>query len=61
MEQLEKIKNDEIKMQNFRDDQRQLEINRHMLTNILKNQTSHTINLTELENNTSIYIYALKK
>ena len=55
------IKNEEIKMQQIRDEHRQLEINRDLLTNILKNQNSHTINLTELENGTLIYVYALKK
>ena len=55
------IKNEEIKMQQIREEHKQLEINRDLLTNILKNQNSHTINLTELENNTHIYLYALKK
>ena len=48
-------------MQQIRDEHKQLEINRDLLTNILKNQNSHTINLTELENGTLIYVYALKK
>ena len=55
------IKNDEIKMQQIRKEHNQLEINRDLLSNILKNQNSHTINLTELENGTLIYVYALKK
>ena len=55
------IKNEEIKMQQIRDEHRQLEINRDLLTKILKNQNSHTINLTELENGTLIYVYAMKK
>ena len=54
------IKNEEIKMQQIRDEHRQLEINRDLLTNILKNQNSHTINLKECENNTLICVYALK-
>ena len=55
------IKNEEIKMQQIRDEHKQLEINRDLLTNILKNQNSHTINLTKFENNTLIYVYALKQ
>ena len=55
------IRNEEIKMQQIRDEHKQLEINRDLLSNILKNQNSHTINLTELENGTLIYVYALKK
>ena len=58
---LKNIKNEEIKMQQIRDEHRQLEINRDLLRNILKNQNSHTINLTELENGTLIYVYAMKK
>ena len=54
------IKNEEIKMQQIRE-HKQLEINRDLLTNILKNQNSHTINLTEFENHTLIYVYALKQ
>ena len=54
-------KNEEIKMQQIKDEHKQLEINRDLLTNILKNQNSHSINLTELENGTLIYVYALKK
>ena len=48
-------------MQQIREEHKQLEINRDLLTNILKNQNSHTVNLTEFENNTLIYVYALKK
>ena len=48
-------------MQQIRDEHKQLEINRDLLGNILKNQNSHTINLTEFENNTLIYVYALKQ
>ena len=55
------IRNEEIKMQQIRDEHKQLEINRDLLSNILKNKNSHTINLTELENGTLIYVYALKK
>ena len=55
------IRKEEIKMQQIRDEHKQLEINRDILSNILKNQNSHTINLTELENNTLIYVYALKQ
>ena len=55
------IRNEEIKMQQIRDEHKQLEINRDLLSNIFKNQNSHTINLTELENGTLIYVYALKK
>ena len=50
-----------MKMQQIRDKHKQLEINRNLLGNILKNQNSHTINLTEFENNTPINVYALKK
>ena len=55
------IKNEEIKMQQIREEHKQLEINRDLLTNILKNKNSHTINLTEFENNTLIFVYALKQ
>ena len=55
------IKNEEVKMQHIRVEHKQLEINRNLLGNILKNQNSHTINLTEFENNTFIYVYALKQ
>ena len=48
-------------MQQIREEHRQLEINRDLLTNMLKNQNSHTINLTEFENNTLICVYALKQ
>ena len=50
-----------IKMQQIRDEHKQLEINRDLLSNILRNQNSHTNNLTELENGTLIHVYALKK
>ena len=60
-QQLINIENEEIKMQQIREEHRQLEINRDLLTNILKNQNSHTINLTEFENNTLIYVHALKE
>ena len=60
-QKLMNIKNEEMKMQQIRDDHKQLEINRNLLGNILKNQNSHTINLTEFENNTLIYVYALKQ
>ena len=55
------IKNEETKMQQIRDEHKRLEINRDILSNVLKNQISYTINLTELENNTLIYVYALKQ
>ena len=55
------IKNEEIKMQQIRKEHKQLEINRDLLTNILKNQKSHTVNVTEFENNTLIYVYAPKE
>ena len=48
-------------MQQIRDEHKQLEINRDLSGNILKNQKSHTINLTEFENNTLISVYALKQ
>ena len=54
-------KNEEFKMHQIRDEHKQLEINRDLLTNILKNQNSHTVNLTEFENHTLIYVYALKE
>ena len=60
-QKLIKIKNEEIKMQQIRDEHKQLEINRDLLTNILKKQNSHTINLIDFENNTLIYVYALNK
>ena len=55
------IRNEEIKMQQIREEHRQLEINRDILANILKNQNSLTTNPTEFENNTLIYVYALKQ
>ena len=55
------IKNEEIKMQQIREEHKKLEINRDLLGNILRNQNSHTINLTEFENNTLVSVYALKK
>ena len=55
------IKNEENKMQQIREEHKQLEINRDILAEMLKNQNSHTINLAEFENNTLIYVYALKK
>ena len=55
------IKNEEFKMQQIRDEHKQPEINRDLLTKILKNQNSRTISLTEFENNTLIYVYALKQ
>ena len=55
------IKNEEFKMQEIREEHRHLEINRDILSNILKDQNSHTINLTKLENNTLIYVNALKE
>ena len=60
-QKLIKIKNEEIKMEQIREEHKQLEFNRDHLTNILKNQNSHTVNLTEFENNTLIYFYALKQ
>ena len=48
-------------MQQIIEEHRQLEINRDLLTNILKNQNAHTINLTEFKNNTLIHVYALKQ
>ena len=55
------IENEEFKMQQLRDEHKQLEINRDLLTNILKNQNSHTNNLTEFKNHTLFYVYALKQ
>ena len=55
------FENEEIKMQQIREEHKQLEINRDLLTNKLKNQNSHTVNLIEFENNTLIYVYALKQ
>ena len=55
------IKNEGNKMQQIREEHKQLEINRDILANILKNQNSHTINLTEIENKTFIYVYAHKQ
>ena len=50
------IKNEEFKKQQIRDEHKQLEINRDLLTNLIKNQNSHTVNLTEFENHTLIYV-----
>ncbi len=50
-----------IKKQQIRDEHKQLEINRDLLTNILKSQNSHTVNLAEFENHTLIYVYALNQ
>ena len=55
------IMNKEIKMQQIRDEHKQLEIIRDLLGNILKKQNSHTINLTEFEINTFVYVCALKQ
>ena len=55
------IKNEESKMQQIRDEHKQFEINRDLLSNLLKNQNSNTIDLAELENHTLIYVYALKQ
>ena len=55
------IKNEETKMHQIREEHNQLEINRDILATILKNQNAHIINLTEFENNTLIYVYALKE
>ena len=60
-QKLNNIREDENKMQQIRDEHRKHEINRDILSNILKNQNSHTFDLTELENNTLIYVYAMKK
>ena len=54
------IKNEEVKMQQIREEHKQPQIKRDILTNISKNQIPHNINLTEFENNTLIYVYALK-
>ena len=48
-------------MQQIREEHKQFEINSDLLGKILRNQNSHTINLTEFENNTLIYVYALKQ
>ena len=48
-------------MQQIREEHKKLEINRDILSNKLKNQYSHTINLTEFEHNTLIYAYAPKQ
>ena len=55
------IKNEEIKMQQIREEHKQLEINRDILSNLLKSKSSHTINLTEFEKNTLIFVYTLKQ
>ena len=60
-ENLINIKNEEIKMQQIREEHKQLEINRDILSNLLKSKSSHTINLTEFENNSLIFVYALKQ
>ena len=54
------IKNEEIKMQQIREEHKQLEIQRDILTNIIKNQNSQSINLTEFENKAFINVYAIK-
>ena len=61
VERLREIHMEEFEISEIRSEQRQLEIIRDILSNILKNQSSHTINLIELENITPIYIYALKQ
>ena len=48
-------------MQRIREEHRQLDINRDILSNLKETHNSHTINLTEVENNTLIYVYALKE
>ena len=55
------IKNEEIKMEKIREEHKQLEVNRDLLSNILKNQNSHTNNLTELENGLLYMFMLLKK
>ena len=55
------FKKAEIKMQQIRREHRHLEVNREIVSNILKNQNSHTTNLTEFQNTTLIYVYALKQ
>ena len=44
------------KMQQIREEHKQLENNRDILTNLLKHQNSHTIILTEFQKNTLIYV-----
>ena len=55
------FKNEDIKMQKIREEPRHLQINRDYLSISLKDQNSQTINLTDFENNTLIYVYALKQ
>ena len=55
------IQNKEFTMQEITEEQKHLGTKLDMLGNNLKNQNSHTTNLTEIENNTLIYVYALKQ
>ena len=55
------MKNEENKMQQIREEHKQLENDRDIPRNIFKNQNSHTINITEFGKNTPIYVYALKQ
>ena len=48
-------------MQQIREEIEQFEIHKDTLTNISKNQTSQNLNLTEFQNKTLIYVYALKR
>ena len=48
-------------MQRISEEHRQFEIIREILSKIIKNQNSNTNNLTEFENNTLIYVYALEQ
>ena len=48
-------------MQQIREEHKQLEIDRGIFAKILKKQNSYTINLTEFDNITLIYVYALKQ
>ena len=55
------FKNEETKMHKIREEHEQLEFIRDILGNILRNQISHTISLSEFENNALIYVHALKQ
>ena len=54
-------KNQEFEMQQIKEEHKQLEINRNILTNKFINQNSHTINPREFKNNTLFYVHAPKQ
>ena len=55
------IMNGEIKMQQIREEHKQLGINRDTLGKISKSQNTHTQGLTDFEKITLIFVYAMKE